>query len=97
MNSNQRQPKHLLPGQRVSSSVGPLIPNPDPSKKHKNCSWVYGNVIEEAANRKYKVQFDDRGIHVVASNILHLEQASASLPLSVRLPPLPLISQERGE
>jgi len=81
----------------VSSSVGPLIPNPDPSKKRKHHSWVHGNVIEEAAKRKYKVQSDDGKIHVVESNILRLEQASASLPPSEGLPPLPLISEERGE
>ena len=93
MNANQRLPKRLLPGQRVSSTVGPLIPNPDQSKKRKRRSRLYGNVIEEASNRKYKVQFDDGEIRVVASNILRIEKASASLPPSERPPPLPLISE----
>ncbi len=35
MNASQRLPKHLLPGQRVSSTVGPLVPNTDPSEKQK--------------------------------------------------------------
>ncbi len=95
MNANQRLPKRLLPGQQVSSTVGPLIPNPDQSKKQKRHSRLY--VIEEASNRKYKVQFDDGEIHVVASNILHIEKASASLPPSERPPPLPLISEQRGD
>ena len=97
MNANQPLPKHLLPGQRVSSTVGPLIPNPDQSKKRKRRSRLYGNVIEEASNRKYKVQFDDGEIRVVASNILRIEKASASLPPSERPPPLPLISEQRGD
>jgi len=96
MVATQRQPKRLLPGQRVSSSVGPFIPNPDPSKKCKLRSRLFGNVLEEAAHRKYKVQFDDGETRVVASNILRLEQASASLPPSERLPPPPPIGQPRG-
>jgi hypothetical protein len=39
-------------------------------------------VIEEASNRKYKVQFSDGEIHVVTANISHIEQASTSLPLT---------------
>ncbi len=54
-------------------------------------------MIEEASNRKYKVQFDDGVIHVVASNILRIEQASASLPPSERPPLLPPISHHRGD
>jgi len=80
----------------VSSSVGPFIPKLDLSKKCKLCSRLFGNVLEEAANRKYKLQFDDGETHVVASNILRLEQASASRPPSERLPPPPPIGQARG-
>jgi hypothetical protein len=83
MNASQR----LLPGQQGSSTAGPLVPNPDPSKKRKQRSKSYGNVIEEASNRKYKVQFDDGEIRVIASNILRIKQASASLPPSERPPP----------
>ena len=54
-------------------------------------------MIEEASNRKYKVQFDDGEIRVAASNILRIEKASASLPPSERPPPLPLISEQRGD
>jgi hypothetical protein len=43
------------------------------------------------------VQFDDGEICVVASNISCIEQASASLPPRECLPPLPLISQQKGE
>jgi hypothetical protein len=53
-------------------------------------------VIEEASNRKYKVQFDDGEIRVIASNILCIEQASASLPPSEHPPLLPPISHQRG-
>ncbi len=80
----------------MSSSVGPFIPKLDLSKKCKLCSRLFGNVLEEAAHRKYKVQFDDGETRVVASNILCLEQASASLPPSECLPPPPPIGQPRG-
>jgi hypothetical protein len=75
-----RLPKRLVPGQRVSGSVGPLVENPDASKKRKVRSRLYGNVVEEAGNKSYKVQFDDGQIRSVPSNTLRIEKASASLP-----------------
>ncbi len=99
MNASQRLPKRLLPGQQGSSTAGPLVPNPDPSKKRKQHSKSYGNVIEEASNRKYKVQFDDGEIRVIASNILRINHKPLLLFLPVSVPPphpLPPIGHQRG-
>jgi len=48
-----RQPKHITIGQRVSGSVGPLLANPDPSKKRKVRARLYGYVIKEFGSKHY--------------------------------------------
>jgi hypothetical protein len=80
--------KRLMPGQRVSGNVEPLIANPDINKKRQVRKRLYGNVIEEAGNKKYKVQFDDSKVHECHANTLHMEKLSASLPPDERPPPL---------
>jgi hypothetical protein len=51
--------KRLTPGQRVSGSVGALMPNPDVHKKRSLLKKICGNFIGETATKKYRVQFDD--------------------------------------
>ena len=84
----KRARKRLIPGQRVSGSVGDWIPNPNPNLKRKRKAKLYGYVVSESGNGKYNVRFDDGVTREVASNILKCESASASLPPSER--PLPL-------
>jgi len=84
----KRARKRLIPGQRVSGSVGDWIPNPNPNLKRKRKAKLYGYVVSESGNGKYNVRFDDCVTREVASNILKFESASASLPPSER--PLPL-------
>ena len=82
--------KRLIPGQRVSGSVGDWIPYPNPNLKRKRKAKLYGYVVSESGNGKYHVRFDDGATREVAANILKCESASASLPSSER--PLPLRS-----
>jgi len=62
----KRARKRLIPGQRVSGSVGNWIPNPNPNLKRKRKAKLYGYVVSESGNGKYNVRFDDgvRGICV---------------------------------
>ncbi|MFO0446615.1 MAG: hypothetical protein ACK51L_03005 [bacterium] len=87
MDAASRQPKRITIGQRVSGSVGPLIANPDPSKKRKVRARLYGYIIEESGSKHYKVQFDDGQTLAVASNSLRIERAAANLPPSERPQP----------
>jgi hypothetical protein len=80
MDATSRQPKRITVGQRVSGSVGPLVSNPDSSKKRKVRTHLFGYIIEESGRKHYKVQFDDGQILAVASNSLRIERASANLP-----------------
>jgi hypothetical protein len=87
MDAASRQPKRITIGQRVSGSVGPLVANPDPSKKRKVRTRLYGYIIEESGSKHYKVQFDDGKTLAVASNNLRIERAAANLPPSERPQP----------
>lgn len=87
MNVATRQPKRITIGQRVSGSFGPLVDNPDPSKKRKVRTRLYGYILEESGSKHYKVQFDDGQTLAVASNSLRIERAAANLPPSERSQP----------
>ena len=73
-------PKRITTGQRVSGCVGEKVANPDPRQKRKVRERVYGNVLEEAGPKKYRVQFDDGVQRDVSSKILRIERATAFLP-----------------
>jgi hypothetical protein len=80
MDATSRQPKRITVGQRISGSVGPLVSNPDSSKKRKVRTRLFGYIIEESGSKHCKVQFDDGQILAVALNSLQIERASANLP-----------------
>jgi len=88
-------PKRLLPGQRVSGSVGKFIDNPRQLKR-KVRERLFGNVLEEVGNKMFKVQFDDGEIRSVKSHILRIEKASALLPLE-EIPPAQPSNTSAGE
>ena len=64
------EPKQLMMGQRVSGCVGPLVTNPNIAQKQKVCKHLFGNMVEEAGPKHYKVQFDNLQLLDVPSNTL---------------------------
>ena len=51
----------ILVGDRVEGSHGPLITNPDASKKRRIRSKVIGTVVRAAGSQKWDVVFDYDG------------------------------------
>lgn len=90
----KKERKRLLPGQRVSASVGDWIANPNPSLKRKRKAKLFGYVVSESSDGRFNVRFDDNVTRDVAANILKCESSSASLPPSER--PLPSRSTASG-
>jgi hypothetical protein len=75
-----RQLKRLTVRQRVSGSVGNLIPNPNDPNKHQVCERIYFKVVADSEPKRYKVQFDNGSLLDIPSKSLCIETSTAFSP-----------------
>ena len=75
----------ILVGARVEGSHGPLITNPDASKKRRIRSKVVGTVVRAAGSQKWDVVFDyDGKSKEVSSKSLIVVPPETGIPVDER-------------